>query len=506
MKDLKNQKVVLLAVAFCLSCTWSCSYDFPEIPEEQERSLQDADLSNTVFLGGSLFSGVADGTLVQGTSSQSIPQIFLNSLQINEGIVTDFSASSDNQTGFNVYRNQNLTETVGPYELVYPVEADTTFFQRFVDGEPFSYAEFNQSLRNYSFPKAQVLDFTQATRNENQFINDYIPANPQPLISQIAATQPSLFVLNLGYEDLMGYALQGAEGNPDQSDMAAHTYDDLLNETAFRSQLQSVVDELLNSNANTKGALCNIPDFLDFPYFNQVGHRITEYIIGNPTLFAQTRQSSAEYNNLIRDHNLLNPGADVRRPQIRWSETEQLFWGVVVTDRDLADVTFNGQVVPKVRHAQQNERIFYPLERFLLNSRGMMYTNALTESEYLKVDDVNLIQTRINAYNAIIEDIVAQSNGRLALIDIKAQFDILYEGFDSILRTPADGIEIDGAPYFPVVGEYGIFSSDGINLNPRGNALIVNKIIDDLNTAFNGNLGAVNPNEFAGTAIKTDSN
>lgn len=505
MKDLRNQNISLFAILLSMLFVWSCSYDFPEVPDQPERSLQDADLSNTVFIGGSLFSGVADGTLVQGTSSQSIPQIFLNSIQNNEE-ATDFSASSDNQLGFNVYLNQNLTGTIGPYELVYPVEADTTFFQRSINGETFSYAEFNQSLRNYSFPRAQVLDFTQAARSENQFVNDYLGANPQSVVGQVAATQPSLFVLNMGYEDLLGYALNGAEGVSDQSDIANHGYEDMLTEAAFRTQLQSVVDDLLASNANAKGALCNIPNFLDFPYFRQIGHLITEYINGNPSLLSQSRQAAAAFNDLIRDFNQLNPGANDRRPEIRWSTFELSFWGVLVTDENLADVNFNGQVVPKARHAQRDERIFYPLERFLLNSRGMLYTNALTESEYLKVADVNLIQSRIDAYNQVIEDIVAQSNGRLGLVDLKAQFDVLYEGFDPFLNNPADGIEIDGAPYLPVVGEFGIFSSDGINLNPRGNALIVNKIINDLNAAFNGNLADVNPNDFAGTPIGVEGN
>ncbi len=502
----KGQKNTLrAALAFILFGTLSCSYDFPEVQDPASQKLENADISNTVFIGGSLFSGVSNGALVEATSSQSIPQIFLNSItESTEG--QDFSATSSNQIGFNIYANQNLNETVGPYELVFPNTSDTTFFQRSTQGEPFAYSQFNQSIKNYSFPKSQVLDYTQVSRTENGFINSYIQTGSQSLADQIAGNQPSFFVANIGYEDVLGFALNGAQGTSNQSNASIHNYEDLLTSGAFEAQLELLVDKLLNANPNAKGALCTIPNFLDFPFFRKTGHLLTPYIDGNPRVLQRIRQSATVYSGLIREYNQLNPGANERRPSFTFGPFDKNFWGVVVTDSDLADVTFNGQVVPKVRHAQRDERFFYPNERFLLNDRGTTYTNAFSENEYLKVAEVALIQDRIQAYNQTIVNYVNQHSDRVILIDLKAYFDELYTGFDRNLNRAADGVNVDGVAFLPIVGEFGIFSADGLNLNPRGNALIVNQIIETLNTGFNGNLKKVNPNGFEGTPTRIEGN
>lgn len=503
----KTKQVLKTGFAVLSLSIMACSYEAPEVPEPTVQALQDADISNTVFLGGTLFSGVADGVLVEGTSSRSIPQILLNSLSSTTDVV-DFSATSSNAIGFNLYENgANLNGSIGPYQLTFPAGADTTFFQEFIIGEAFAYGPVNSEIKNYSFPKAQVLDFTLAARTENSFMNSYLGANAQSTIDQISATQPSLFVLNLGLEDILGYTVTGAEGNIDQADPLAHTYGDILNTAMFETNLTAIVDELL-SNPNAKGALVNIPDFLKFPFFTEVEYDITPYVIGLGAKLSAMRSSAAQYNQSLNNYYSNNPGipfAD-RRRGIFFPGDSPFTWGVVVEDNTLPDITINGQPLVKVRQAVRDELIFYRHERFLSNTGGNIPSNAISESEYIKLDELTAIRAKIIEYNQAIEQVAAMSNGNVVVIDLYSYFEELYTGFNQFLNVPAQGTDIDGVAFLPIVGEFGIFSADGLNLNPRGNALVVNKIVEALNMNFNGNLSGVNPNDFAGTPINLSDN
>lgn len=507
-------KKLLLAAIACLGIC-SCSYEFPDIPAEPETNLQSADLSKTVFIGSSAFSGVTDGVLTPKTSLKSIPQILIN--EFTEGNETlDFSATSNNEIGFNVYENLNLNERVGPYQLKYPASADSTFFMEASEGEPFTYKLLNQSLLNFSFPKAQILDYTESNRSTNSFINSYFTNTASSLIDQIIADAPSFFMLNIGYEDLLGYAINGAEGTNGQTNLPNHSYEDILAPIVFEQKLQSIVDKLLSTNPGVKGALFNIPDFLKYPFFTKTNYDITPFICipsttGTtcvPTEAAfQAKFASRDFNNQLASFYNSNPGIpfEDRRIGLDFRQDAAFNWGILVEDNNLPDIIINGNTLPKVRHMLREELVFYPNQSFLDTSKGFLPSNALGENQYLKVNDIELIRSQISTYNNIIESIVSQSNGNLVLIDINAYYERLFKGFDSFLDLAAEGELVEGVPFLPIVGKFGIFSADGLNLNPRGNALIVNQIIETLNLQFNGNLNKVNPNEFAGTSFVIDN-
>lgn len=505
----KRSNIILsIAAIGVLVSAISCSYDFPEAEVPTTPSLGNADISNTVFVGGTLFSGVSNGVLVENTSSQSVPQLFLNNINSSTEI-EDFSATSDNTIGFNIYENNNnLSSNIGPYQLTFPAGADTTFFQQFIAGDVFSYKAVNSSLKNYSFPKSQILDFTGvAGRPENPFLSRYLGSNPQSVINQVAANQPSFFVLNLGFEDILGYAINGAEGNPDQSNTLNHTYGDILSTSAFESNLNSITNQLL-ANPNAKGVVVNIPDFLFYPFFTNVEFDITPYVLPLQSKLSEMRSRASDYSQMLTSFYQANPGipfAD-RRPPISFPGDSQFNWGIVVADDDLSDVVIGGTPLIKVRQALRGELVFYRNEQFLPNSRGNFPENALTEAEYLKLNDIDLIRTKISEYNQVIAQVAAQSNGRIIMVDLNAYFMQLFDGFDAFLDRAARGVEVDGVPFFPVVGDFGIFSADGLNLNPRGNALIVNQIIDAVNLGFNGNLNRVNPNDYEGTPTVLEGN
>jgi hypothetical protein len=502
VKRMKAHKSILALISMMALTICSCSYEFPDIPEESLGELSNADLTSPVFMGSTAFSGLADGVLTSESVKFSIPELILAS-RVRTGEESNLNSPTvAATTGYNLYES-NSNQNIGPYFLSYSNPDSTTFIRRIeAQGEAFAYENTGGSIKNFSFPRTQILDYTESGRNVNSFTTSFFNGN-----SSVAATaansNPTFFVLNLGLEDLLGFALNGGEGNANQTSIGAHRYADMLSPALFETKLNEAVNAFLSANPNAKGALLNIPDFLKFPHFSKVRFDITPYVI-NSNIPRDMRTQANLYNNRLISYYQNNPGvpANERRPFLDFANDIQFNWGTLVLDNTLGDVDFNGQPLPKARHARSSEIIFYSKETLLFDKRGQFTTNALGEGDYLKLSEITAIRERRAAYNQIIASVVSASNGRLSLIDIDAYFNILFQGFNPLLGNLGEGTVINGATFLPIVGQFGIFSADGLNLNSRGNALIANQLIQKFNQDFGGNLKGINANAFAGTAIQ----
>ncbi len=503
MIQLSTKYSLRLSLLISLIVVTACKHEFPEVPEETIGKLEDVDLSKTVFLGSSLFSGINNGALTKDNASFSIPEILLDHLDESAEDNT-FSPNVDTENGFNIFENNQLSGTIGQYQIYFPSFDTTAFDRKATNGSSFEYSNASSVISNYSFPRAQVLDFTESSRSVNSFIPGFFSGSNGSLLSRIASEQPGFFILNLGYEDLLGYAINGGQGTSGVVDINNHQYSDILSPAVFEQKLQTVADALLATNPDSKGALLTIPDFLKFPFFIKVNYDVTPYIIDNTDLVVNVRNQSLIFNQRINQYYANNPGIpfEDRRPTLDFSDDIQFQWGILVEDDRLDNLTLNGTTIPKVRHIQREELVFFSNESFLDSSRGIFPTNALSGSQYLRLDKIQELRSQIAAYNQAIQNVVASSNGRLIMIDIAAYFEELFQGLNRLLNQPAQGAIIDGVSFLPITGEFGIFSADGLNLNARGNALMVNQIIKLLNASFNGNLKGIDPNTFRGTSIK----
>ena len=119
---------------------------------------------------------------------------------------------------------------------------------------------------------------------------------------------------------------------------------------------------------------------------------------------------------------------------------------------------------------------------------------------------VQRIQSRITAYNSVLEQEVAKYPGRLVLVPISEIVHKIAETgkIDSWGRPASDEvITYNGLPLEGTLGYNSIFSLDGLHFNSRGNALIVNEIITSINQEFGSNLPQVNVNSYLGNTITT---
>jgi hypothetical protein len=97
----------------------------------------------------------------------------------------------------------------------------------------------------------------------------------------------------------------------------------------------------------------------------------------------------------------------------------------------------------------------------------------------LTSDEVKNIRDYTAAYNEIIEDYGASSND-IVVFDSNEIFEEIDRGLY------ADGIGVNGE--FLTGGAY---SLDGVNLTPRGSAIVANALIDHINTSFNATIPTV---------------
>ena len=103
----------------------------------------------------------------------------------------------------------------------------------------------------------------------------------------------------------------------------------------------------------------------------------------------------------------------------------------------------------------------------------------LENGDYLTAAEVNTIQNRVNAFNAIIRETANQTGSALA--DINA-----------LLRTVAtNGYNIGGITFTEDYITGGTFSLDGVHPQPLGYAVAANVFIDAINDTYDGDIEPV---------------
>lgn len=493
---MKTLEKILVSVLF-LSFT-ACSYDFPVPPEKEAQFAERADLGKMVFLGGTRFSGVLDGAYSQASTEASVPNMMLRQANfITESqIVVPYTNIS---SGFNIYENSSLNGTLGRYSLFYP-NIDTVLFKRKINsGEAFTFSNQNTDIQAFAFPGLSLLELT-TSNSSNTYLNKFYPSHTTPLIEKAVQANPTFFVLDVGFDEIMNFSLNGAAGNPSVSNIAAFMPNDLMSPELFRNLLEQTVAELLATSTDTKGVLLNIPNsLLKLPIFSHVNPNLKSYgrLYGDGDgLFSQLQLFNGKLTEFYREHP--NLPEDQKRDYFQFF-SDVPFWGIIAADATLSDIEQDGYVFPKLRPAFSNEYVVYRKENQIRSGYGSNFNSPIPDGNFITRTEAKLIQERIAQYNEIIRTVVENSNGRLALANVGGQLDNLFAGYSRELGNDPEGVTVDGVFYEPLISEFGIISADGLNFNLPGKAIFANTIIDEINRSFGGNLKRLNPNIYAGT-------
>lgn len=269
------------------------------------------------------------------------------------------------------------------------------------------------------------------------------------MISDAVLAQPDFFSYWLGNNDVLGYALGGGESSS------------LTNTTDFETSVSTAIDQL--TTATPYGAILNIAAVTDIPYFT--------YISYNGLVL-----TADEADNL---NTIFAGDAD-----ITFSEGQNSY---IIEDSNAP----NGMY----RQIKSNELILIDADKEKLKcdgygsvATGTTNITPIEAAHVLDETEISDIEARTAAFNNILDNIASSND--LILVDINSYFK------DFVSPQNIDGVSVSNEFIHG-----GLFSLDAIHPTPRGHALVVNRLIESINSKYDLQIETVDISNYATVTI-----
>lgn len=469
---MKKIFLLLLSIAFLAACERKI--------DEFQPSANGVDFSKFVAVGNSLTAGYADGALYTGDKigqDASIANIIAKQL----GTVGNLGFTQPlmpNATGVGV-----TMTPVGPYfttkytlQYLYgkncdgssdgivsirPALLDPTADQATLYADLFGPSPVAKPYNNMAVPGATVQsifydrygDPTLDGHPFNPFFVRMASAPNATVLGDALVQNPSFFYYWLGNNDVLGSALAG-------TDLAMTPVD------TFQKYTTYAISSLVGENQR-KGVVGNIPDITTAAYFNAIPW--------NSLYFA--RQGQADSASLL--YQLYG------HPEIDFNQGYN-GWVYLNAAGEMKQMTAADKLLMNV--PQDSMKCF-----------GMGVGNPYTLTPYpfpnkyvLDASEISNIQARVNAFNQVIRGLAQNFN--LALCDMNSNMKYLGS---------AEGLYFDGVNFTLKFVTGGAFSTDGLHLCPRGNAITANFFIQAINAKYGCNIPEAIITDYPGLVFPT---
>ncbi len=473
----------------------ACEYEFPST--ETDYLSGTLDLSSYVAVGDDYLAGFMDGALYTEGQQHSVSAIFAGTLQ-QAGLAGFTMADIGSVNGKNVYEEES-TGIRGRYVLKYADDQVGTPEVITLEGEEIApYEGDAEAVRDLSIPFMKSWQVDNNVLLQNKYYERMALSAPDDLLTaRIRLLQPTTFLLWIGMSDIMGYAAFGGQGDTllgGGMDPGDH---DLTPVALFREKVDLLTDALL-AQPGSKGVILSLPAFDDLLFFYYYSY---DFIKLPGSQLALARTMYKDFNEAVTANNqdLTNP----KRPYIDFNDNGYTLYPqpVVVYDSTLPDAYYpDGHPLEKYRQLQEGEMVLMSLPRHLLQY-GLGSLIPLQEQYYLNVQQVNTLRRRVNDFNTILQEKVAEYPGRLTLVDVGEMIHrVAVTGkLNGWGRPESEEIcTVEGVPLQARMELYSIFSLDGLHLNSRGNAWITERIVKSVEEAFGARLPVVDVNNYKG--------
>lgn len=436
-----------------------------------------ADFTNYVAVGASFTAGFADGALFIASQENSFPNILsqqfaeLGSSELTQPLMSDNNGGLL-LGGVQIANPRLYFDGAGPALL----DADPTTEVTNILSGPF---------KNMGVPGAKSFHLLAngygnvagvATGQANPYFARMASSSNASILEDALAQNATFFTLSeMGGNDVLGFATSGGSGVDQTGNFDPSTYgpNDITDPTVFAGTLDAVVNALTANGA--KGALTTVPYVTNLPYFTTVPFDPVPLDAATAGL---VNAAYAQYNGGL----LQAEGAGLITADEREARTIVFVEGnnpVVLEDEDLTDLSALG--LPSYRQTTANDLVVLPGASFigtLVNNDPQLIngvTVPLTDQWVLTSTETDSVIVATDSYNVTIEAI-ANSKG-LAFVDLKA---ILQEA--SSTGITFDDFTLDTSLVFG-----GLVSLDGVHLTARGYALMANKFLEAIDTAYGSN-------------------
>ncbi|MEI6174571.1 MAG: hypothetical protein WCR01_12545 [Bacteroidota bacterium] len=456
----------ILFIILSLSMLTACERKIDEFP----ASANGLDFSKFVAVGNSMVSGYADGALYLSGQENSIPNIMADQFQ-NVGPCDFKQPLIGTEAGVGLQQIPTGIYLVTKMVLKIVPDKDCA-------GNPVGTASLKPGL--YSNPDQATLMqqlfapplVTGPYNNmgvpglslQAAFFPGYAAYNPfyarmatapasSSIIGDAMAQQPTFFMMWLGDNDALTSALAGTDQLLTPADTFAKYY-------------PMATGALLASGKSPKGVVATIPDVTTIPFFTTISKALpwngvtltAEQAAGLNTLYTMYHHSEIVWKEGQ------NPFVYVKNDG-SWAQMQagDLFLLTLPTDSvkckgmGIADQS----VTPIPRP--------YPIPgKFVLDG----------------VEQAN-IKARIAQYNVVIKGTAAAQN--LAIADM-----------NTYLKSFESGMVFDGVKVSTTFVTGGLFSTDGVHLNPRGCSIAANYLIQSINAKYGSNIPQANTTNYQG--------
>lgn len=506
-----------------------------ETPVIGEPSPGEADFSKLVAVGNSVGAGFMNGALYVAGQNNSYPALI---------------AAKMAEAGGGTFNQPNLAEAAvnGCFN---PTGGCTLgrLYLKLVNGSPAPtpktpgnleslapYSGDKTALNNFCVPgltiQTALLPQTGGPASANPFFNPYyarFASSPgtSTVIGDAAAAMASggtFFLYSLGSNDVLGYATGGAS-NPAL----------LTSEAAFSGALTAGVGALLKANPNAKGAIANIPDVTDLPFFNTVPFAPIPLSAVQVT---QLNVNFAGYNGILAAliankaalgiSDALAAELDSRKVIYQTTINSVTTNKILITDETLTDlepfltalVSFNQISAAQKAALQPYRRVRQTRPTDLINLTtssviGAVIANQATLLNGISVplgwtptsaggadvsdpfllipSEVTEIRNRTIAFNNTIGYFVQSYFGDpLVLVDVYSAFKAVKAGTASYKGSSLTS---------SIAPPFGVFSLDGVHPNARGNGYLANLYINAINSRWKSEIPPVDVNSLPGNEL-----
>ena len=385
--------------------------------------------SNYVAIGSSMTAGYADGALYDEAQKNSYTNLLAEQLKLIGGgefkipyIQSTIGIGNANNAR-SVLGNRTDCQgivSLGPVKVAAQGDVSSLASNIYNTVGPFN---------NIAVPDLKVIEM-DVNGLSNPFYQRMCSSISSSILTDGIAKNPTFFSIELGLYDVLKYALKGATS--DNITPVAGTTG-----IGFESSLNNIIDKLSANGA--KGVIASIPSIKAMAYFNTIAWnalKIDSITASNLNLYYGALSASFSFS--IGNN------------------------GFIIQDAS----QFLG-----FRQAKEGELILLnvPLDSVKCHKWGSLI--PIPDRYVLTEQEINTIEAAINDYNTIIKN-SAETKG-LAFVDVHSFFNKIKTGY------VYNGVTVNASF---VSG--GIFSLDGLNLTPRGNAILANEFIKSINSKF----------------------
>ena len=510
MKNLKKYIGISLMSLAVLSCD---EYDSlvderidlnPDItPVTPTGDPGSADFSNYVALGASVTAGMMDAAIYDYSEANSYPVLLATQMKYAGG--GDFTIPNINSVnGINAANpsiGRFILETCSTKN---PCECSAGPTSVSI-GEAFS-AWTGSGLNNFGVVGLRSVDLGVAgygTKNPyfGRFAAD---AATSTVLGDAVAAKPTFFSVFIGGNDVLGWAQSGGTGIVSEGSQADYLKTSTLTDVATFTAASTNALNVMSSGGTVKGVVVNIPPVTYLPFFravtwNAIAFDIDSDCPSDQEGMTEGQKDAGTIQILNSSFQRLNAALDGLVAQMLISEEDAAKRKVnyanganpvLLNDPEIADygVYFDALLNAEVI-TEQDRAILAPFEQSrTATSEDLLVFTAATvlgttpkgypetvvigvsypadDSLFLSKSEQDLINSRILDFNSALKTQVDAQG--LAFFDSHTYFSLA--ALNGGINVGSIKLDLDFRPN-------GIYSTDGVHLNARGQALMTNEII-----------------------------